>query len=261
MLILAAVLAGCSKPSPQKNFVARVNNSYLTENQLDAMIDTGSTSNFYRSEVIRNWINRELLYQQAVKKGILKSDEYKKLTSRSSKEIAVSLLLQKYYEDEKVDYEPKDLEDFYNSNKDEFKRFYDSYYINIISFDNEDNAIQFRSTVLASDWESALNIFKDDSSIVYVKSNALLFAYEIHPVAVERVVTSLSPGEVSIVIVDQSGRYTVVNEIQKYSKDTVPPFEVVRPLVEGRFVEYKKENLIQSYIKDLYSNNDIEVRN
>jgi hypothetical protein len=89
----------------------------------------------------------------------------------------------------------------------------------------------------------------------------LLYAFEIHPIALERIVTSLNPGEVSIVIKDEPGRFTVVNEIQKYNKGTTPPFEVIKTLVEGRFVEFKKENLIQSYIKDLYSNNDIEVRN
>jgi hypothetical protein len=229
--------------------------------QLADMIDTASTNNFYRSEIIRNWINNELLYQEAVKKGILQDEKFKKLINKSTKELAASLLLQKYYQDAKVSYEPKDVEDYYNQNKEEFIRFYDSYFVNIISFNNEDKAIQFRSTVLESDWERALNIFKDDSSLVYEKTKVLLYAFEIHPIALERIVTSLNPGEVSIVIKDEPGRFTVVNEIQKYNKGTTPPFEVIKTLVEGRFVEFKKENLIQSYIKDLYSNNDIEVRN
>ena len=241
--------------------MAKVNNSYLTKEQLAEMVDTASASNFYRNEIIRNWINNELLYQEAVKKGILKDEEFIKLINKSAKELAASLLLQKYYQDAKISYAPKDVEDFYNQNKDEFIRFYDSYFLNIISFNNEDKAIQFRSTVLESNWEKALNIFKDDPSLLYVKVNVLLYAFEIHPVVLERIVTSLNPGEVSIVIEDEPGKFTVVNEIQKYNKGTIPPFEVIKPLVEGRFIEFKKENLIQNYIKDLYSNNDIEVRN
>jgi hypothetical protein len=52
-----------------------------------------------------------------------------------------------------------------------------------------------------------------------------------------------------------------VYEIQKFDKDSVPPFQLIKPFVEKRFVAKKKEDLMKSYIKELYSNNEIEIRN
>lgn len=255
------MLYGCGKESPRKNYVARVNDTYLTREQLAEMIDTNSAGNFYRSEVIRNWINKELLYQAALKEGILKEDKFRKLLEDSKKELAASMLLQKYYEDEKLNYEPGDVENFYNSHKNDFVRFYDSYYLNEIVFSDEDKAIQFRSTLMESDWDKALNIFKNDSSIVKIRTRGIYYNYEIHPVTIFRIVSGLYPGEISTVINDEPGMFTVVQEIDKYEKGAIPPFDVIKDQVKDRFIAKKKEDLIANYIKDLYSNNEIEVRN
>ena len=260
-IIFFSALYGCGKQSPQKNFVARVNNTYLTREQLAKMIDTNTASNFYRNEVIRNWINSELLYQTAKEKGILKGEEYKSLIDKAQKELAASLLVQEYYGHEKTGYDNKELEDYYNQHQNEFKRFYDSYFINMINFTNEDRAIQFRNTVLESDWEKAVNVFKGDSSVFSINSRELYYDFEIHPVSLFRIVASLNPGEISIVISNEPGHYIIVQEIQKYNAGSIPPFDVIKSQVELRFAADRKSNLTRNYIKELYSKNDIEVRN
>jgi hypothetical protein len=226
------------------------------------MIDTNYASNFYRNEVIRNWINKEVMYQEAVKKGILKESEFNRLIENSKRELAASMLMQKYYEDEEVTYEPEELEEYYNGHKEEFKRFYDTYLINRADFNDEDKAVRFRSMVQESNWDKALNALKSDRSIINIGANELLYDHEIHPAPLLRIVSGLNPGEVSIVIYIQSEKsYSVVYEIQKFDKDSVPPFQLIKPFVEKRFVAKKKEDLMKSYIKELYSNNEIEIRN
>ena len=261
LIIVTAVVSGCGKQAPKKNFVARVNDAYLTQEQLAKMIDTNSASHFYRSEVIRNWINRELLYQAAKSEGIMKEKEYKNLIAQAEKELAASLLVQKYYNSEKTNYDPKDLTEFYRAHMNEFKRFYDSYLINMINFTDEDKAIQFRSTVLESDWDKAVNIFKGDTSVYSMSNKKLYYDYEIHPASLSRIVASLNPGEISIVISNEPGHFIVVREIQKYESGTIPPFDVVKPQVAIRFEADRKNMLIRKYINELYSKNDIEVRN
>ena len=110
------------------------------------------------------------------------------------------MLMQKYYEDEKVSYEPEELEEYYNRHQEEFKRFYDSYLINRAVFNDEDKAVRFRAMVQESNWEKALNVFKSDPSIISTGTNELLYDYEIHPAPLLRIVSGLNPGEVSIVI-------------------------------------------------------------
>ncbi len=261
VFIAAAVLSGCGKESTKKNFVARVNDTYLSKEELASLIDTAYAGKFYKNEVVRNWINKELLYQEAQKKGILKDEEFNRLLNYAKLELAAALLVKRQYEEEKVNYEPNDLEDFYNKNKNEFARFYDSYFIDLIEFKDEDRAVQFRTTVLESDWEKALNVFKGDSSISKVRTGQLLYDYEIHPVTLLRIVQDLNPGEISIIINNGPDQYLVVQLIQKYGKDSVPPFDVIKQQVEERFLAQRKEEFVRNYLKELYSNNDIEVRN
>ena len=253
---------GCGRENRRPDFVARVNNSYLTKEDLSKMVDTNSTSNFYKNEIIRNWINKEVMYQEALKKGILKESEFNRLIEDSKRELAASMLMQKYYEDEKVTYEPEELEEYYNQHQEEFKRFYDSFLLNRAVFNDEDKAIRFRTMVQESNWEKALNVLKNDSSVINTGTNELLYDYEIHPASLLRIVSGLNPGEVSIVInIESEKSYYVVQEIQKFVKGSIPPFQLIKPFVEKRFIAQKKEDLMKSYIKELYSNNEIEIRN
>ncbi len=225
------------------------------------MIDTNSASNFYKNEIIRSWINREVLYQQAVKQGILKEESFKRIMNESQKELAGSLLLQKYYNDEKSDFDPTAAEGFYNDHKDDFKRFYDSYLINMTIFNNEDKAIKFRNIALESDWDKAVNIFKNDQSIIKEDGNELLYNFQIYPVVLFRVVSEMDPGEISTVIKEGPEQYAVVKLVQKYDEGTVPPYNAVKREVLDEFVAQRKEQLLNDYLRELYSENKIEVRN
>ena len=253
-------MQGCGKEKTKKDFVARVNNAYLTKDELAAMIDTGS-SNYYKSEIIRNWINKELLYQEAEKEGILKDDEFNRLLNDSKKELAAALLVQKYYRDQKINYDPKEAENYFEDHKSDFRLSSDSYLINLIEFSNEDKAVRFRNTVMESDWEKAMNLFRGDTSVISSHPKAMMAEYQIHPASLLRIVTALEPNELSIVINYEPGKYAVVQEIDKYPENSIPPFEAVKDEAGRRFAQQKKEQLIRSYIQDLYSNNDIEVKN
>ena len=262
LFVLAALLiTGCGREKPDTSYVARVNDSYLNEAGLNHLMASEQNRNLYRNEIIRNWINRELLYQQAGKDGILKSGEYKQLLDNAEKELAASLLVKKNIAEGKISFEPKELEDYYAFHKNDFRLFYNMFLLNRIRFNNEDDAIRFRTTVLESDWTKALNVFKGDSSIVSEQENQGIYEYELTPGMLQRIVKELNPQEISIILSDSLNNYFMVQVIDKFNAGTIPPFKVIRPWVEERLFAEKKERLIKEYIKELYSENDIEVKN
>ena len=256
-----SIIGGCSKEKGNKNFIARVNNKYLTQKEFDSFASSEGEKNFYREEIIRNWIKQEVLYQEAEKKGVLKDDNFNDLLQNEKRELAVSFLIRKYYDSDKPKYEQKDIEDYYNKHQNEFQLFYDAYYINLIDFNNEDDAVKFRSLLMESDWNKALNVFKNDSSVLNVKTAVLLNESQIYPVALLRIVTDLNPMEVSIVLNYLPGHYAVVQELQSFTKGTILPFDVSKNEAEKRLVSQLKDDNLKSYIKDLYSNNNIEIKN
>ncbi len=260
ILFTAAFLTGCGKESNKKEYLARVNDSYLTRDDLNAIIDSGSGKNFYKSEIVRDWINKELLYQEAKSSGILDDNSFQKLKNKSDKELAVTFLVNKIFNEEKIKIEPSEVKDYYEKNKDNFKLFYNAFLINLVRFNDEDNAIEFRNNAFEKGWERADEKFKNDTSLVDNEVSHLVYEYEIQPAALVRVVRELLPDEISIVVNDSAGNYYLVQLLQKYEKGSIPPFDLVNKLVRDRYIALKKEQFITNYIKELYSKNDIEVR-
>jgi len=261
MLIAASILAGCGKEEPKTEYVARVNDAYLTKEDLASLIDTNMVNTLHKSEVIRNWINREILFQKAKNEGILKKDDYKRLVQNSGKELAGVLLLDSYISSVKINFEQRDLINYFNENSNDFKLADNSYLLNIIHFSNEDRAVEFRSLVLDSDWQKAMNIFYEDSAIINNENEVLLKEHDVSSIKVLRVVKRLHPLEISIVISEREGYYTVVQVLKKYLMGSVPSYNVIKQEVEKRYLAEKRKELLENYIKELYSENEIEVIN
>ena len=254
----AAFFTGCGKETPQRDFVAKVNNTYLSKEDLQTIIDSVPGSNQFRSEIIRNWINRECLYQQAIKEGILKSNEYQKIIENSKKELASALMLKKFYEDKETSVDDKSLETYFVSHNDFFRLNNEAYLLNRINFTNEDKAIQFRTTVNESNWNKASNVFKKDASKIIL--NGLFDEFEIHPAELLRIVEELDPKEISIVVNTGDNYYSVVQLIEKYQKGTIPPLNIIKDKVSAMYISNKKEIQFSEYLEKLYSQNDIEIK-
>jgi hypothetical protein len=74
-------------------------------------------------------------------------------------------------------------------------------------------------------------------------------------------VSELYPDEISIVINADTSRYLIIQVVDKYSGGTILPFNLIKEKVEKRFILKEKRKFINEYIKRLYANNDIEVKN
>ncbi len=258
-LFAASFLSGCSNKKEQKNFVAKVNNVYLTGDQLEGMIQAGNHKH-YKSEIIRSWVIHELLFQQAKKEGILNEISYKRIIENSKKELAGALLVQKVFDKQKIPYVNRDIEDYYSLHKNEFELSYKSYLINRIDFNNENNAVQFRNIVLENDWVKALDVFVGDTSIIQSSAKKLLYDYELSPPELYKVIKELNPGDISIVLHYRRNDFTIVQLLKEFDKGTIPSLNLIRERVVKRFIADKKNILLKNYIDNLYSKYDIEVK-
>lgn len=256
LIITAALLTGCGKKKSDDDFAARVNDVYLSSEELDLIENDAQ-----KEEFVRNWINNELLYNEAIKKGIFSSEEFISALEKSRKEIAKAFLLKDILSSEKFKFEQKEVEEYFNKNKKDFLLNGDAYVINSISFNTEEKAILFRSTAIESDWNKALNIFRNDSTLKEEASSLLKYEYEIHPSIVLRMVKQLIPGEISIVLQIDSSLFKVVQLVQNFRSGEIPPYSAIKSLVELRFLSLKREEFLNNLLNELYSQNEIEIKN
>lgn len=250
----------CSKEQKKADYLARVNDSYLTREEFASLVDTTNLSPIDKKQIIKDWIFRELLYQKAKDEDITELDEYKRVLKTSSKELAAAMLLNDYISSEEIKFSDEDLQEYYEKNKNYFQLNVNSYLINKISFDSEDKAIKFRSLALESDWTKASNFFSSDTSILSKTDAELVPENNMYPYQLMKIAKDLYPQEISIVIAENGEYYSVVQMLGKYEKGTVPNFEIIKYKVEKRFFAEKKKQLIDEYLKELYSHNDIEIK-
>lgn len=262
ILILLGILAfeSCSNERKKDDFVARVNESYLTREVFASLADTAKLNSLQKEQLIKNWIYQEVLFQSAVKEGITKRDDYLSIIKKSSHELSATMLINDYLARETIKYSDDDIINYFKSNDKNFRLNSNLYLINKVTFNSEDIAIRFRLLVLDSDWRKAVSVFVNDSSMVENIVSDIVEENNIYPAQLSRIIKDFYPEEISIVIPAKPGYYSVVQLLSKLDKQSIPPFEIIKSKVEKRFLAEKKKLLVEKYLKDLYSQNEIEIK-
>ncbi|MBK9098442.1 MAG: hypothetical protein IPM14_10090 [bacterium] len=260
LLLVSLFLFSCSKPEKPDSYIARVNDTYLLESELYEMADSQFVSEKFRSAFIKNWVRQEILFQEAVKQGITDSKEFKRAIENSRRQLAASLLLENFSASSQLNVSQAELENYYKENQSSFRLPFNSYFLNRITFSDRESAVMFRTEVIVNGWQTAVENFKDLPQLVSVTSESLIPEQDIYPGRLIRVLEGLYPLEISIVIPDDNGYYTVVQLLEKYSAQSVPPYIAVKNEVERRYKSALTELALENYIDDLYSLSEIEIK-
>jgi PPIC-type PPIASE domain len=255
------IFGACSQPEKPEAYIARVNNSYLTEVEFSELADSQFVSEKSRALLIKNWVRQEILFQEAIKQGITESKEFKRTVENSKRQLAASLVLQSFGTSSQLVVTNEELKNYYKENQTSFRIPFNTYFINRINFSNREAAVMFRTELMMNGWTEALDKFSKDLSLVNFESEVLISEQDIYPIRLLRLLEGLYPLEISIVIPDERGYYTVVQLLDKYSAQTIPPFEAVKIEVERRYKAALTELALENYINDLYSLNEIEINN
>jgi len=261
LLVSIAVLAASCKPKEEpKGYTARVDKDYLLDRALDSVLTTERYRNYFKEEYINKWIHDRILYNEAVKRGILESDEYKKLVSDIKEEAAIALYLKKLNEGMDLSYNEDDLKNFYRDNSDEFRCGDDAFVYNEIKFVSYDKAVQFRQTLLESGWDHTMKVFSGDATIRTFASKKFGFANQIQPNEIYKIIVNMQENDVSILTETEPGVFAIVQLVKSYPKDSVPDFEYISDLVKDRLLMQKRKILTDESIQSLYSKYDIEIK-
>jgi len=256
ILILASA---CSKKEKSNSIVAKVNDSILTEDDLNVALSQERNSGKYREEYIQNWIEKEVLSQQASKKGIQDDAQFKFIADQNKKELTVAMFINKILDENNIEITDDEIKSYFESNKEDFRLTDNAYLLNRIYFNNFDKAVQFRNNVLNTDWNRALNVFNSEQSLVESSLQKLYFQYQIQPITLLRIVNNLEDSETSIILETEPMKYAIVQLISKYDNNSIPPIEVIKERVKERLTIIKKKEFLKNYIDKLIAEHNTEV--
>ena len=255
----ALTQVGCSKEEKPAKYIAKVNKSVLTEDDVKSALSEERNKGIYREEYINNWIQTEILFQEAADEGLLNGKEYKSLLDRTKKELGSVLFIRKIVEENKIEPTDDEIKKYYDNNKDDFKLADEAYKINEVQFNDYNKAVEFRNSLLETEWNRALNQYRNNQSIVELKSQNLLLKYQIQPAALFRIITSLDVNEVSVVLETEPMKFTVVQLLERYGKDFVPPLDIVKSEAKERLLIVKRNQFVKEYINKLIADHNLEI--
>ncbi|MBE2278933.1 MAG: hypothetical protein IAE91_00950 [Ignavibacteriaceae bacterium] len=261
LFLFAVSIAGCGKEENKGEFLARVNDNYLYESDLNSLIDTAKLTPAVRDELVLKWIRNELLYNSAIAGGIESDPKYLELLEKSKKEIAIALWIQKLYERKPFEVSNKDLMEYYKTHQSSFRLNQTAYLISSVSFSDYNAAITFRNSINNVSWDAAIKTANENKWVVNLTENELNYEFNISGSKLLENVRLLYPGETSFIINVGENYFTVAHLHSKYLPTEIPPFQLIVSKVEETYLNSKRQELFEDYLKSLYSENNFEINN
>ena len=260
IVLLFLFLLSCEEKKQPQEYVAKVGNTILTEEGLENYLSENKNSKKFKNEFVRQWIDEELLYLEAEKTEFTKAKNYLSLLETAKKQIAGSLLLENYFDDNYSKPSDNTLSLFYDKIKESLTLTDNGFVLNMIDFNNEQSALDFRNLAVQVGWTNAKGIFENDTAVVSKFNNSFLYGYRLSPLELARTVKALDPGEISLVVQKEPSLFTVVQLVKTVNKNTVPDFYLVKDDVEEIYYFEKRKELFEKYMDKLYSKYNVELK-
>ncbi len=255
-------LQSCVKETEENvDYIARVDDKYLSASDLDREMDSLRSSSKFREEYIREWIDRELLFSLAVEEGILESEDFLDVKKVSEKELAISFLMKKKGSNLYNKISDNSLRNFYNVSAEFSNLQNDLYIINHISFNDPYSAEKFRKNLIDSDtnWISTVKEF-DASAISDYSLNAQFLEYQLEPKYIPRRLQRMTEKEISSVFEKEPNVFSIVQLVDRFKKGSRIPFEYIKDDIANLYMASKQKELLNSLLDSLYKEFDIEIK-
>lgn len=128
-VIIAAILigllaAGCASEEEAERYVARVGDRYLMQEDVDRQLSSlpsPQDSAVARQQIIEQWVTNELLYQEAIRRGMQDDDDVQRLLEESERNVLVNALVAEMYEENDVTPAPGEMQSYYERHKEQLR--------------------------------------------------------------------------------------------------------------------------------------------
>jgi hypothetical protein len=258
-LLLLVVFIGCKKHEPGHVPLARLDDQTLTLDEVRAQVDSAQgVSQTQVQHFIQNWLREELLYQEAVKRGLDRTEEINSQLEKAKRELAINALLeQTVYAQGTNEPAVQEIHTYYESHKTEFTLQSDVALLSLVLFKNRDAATEFRNAVIKKhNWDSVFATHKS-SMIAHTDSQYYTQTTQMPP-ELWRVAANAAAREPSFPVNTKNGYYVII--VWKFSKqgDTADE-RTCEAEIRSRLVIEKRRQSYQALVAELRAKHNIQV--
>lgn len=119
---IPALATGCRSEQPSGEYVARVGDRTLTRDDLSRSLADRPTvldSTEAASQIVERWVTNELLFQEALDRGLQDESEIRRLLAENERSVLISALVNRVYEEEMSEPDETSIRSYYESNRDQ----------------------------------------------------------------------------------------------------------------------------------------------
>jgi len=265
LIILCALFCagGCVKRPATGPYVARVGSAELTREDLIAAGDSLTLTRGQSRAFVDEWVVSELLYQEAQRRGVVESDNFKRQVESARKQLAIDALLEKeLYASDVVDDET--VAAFFRSHASSFLVREDVIRASYALFADRDAANLFRSTLLrGTAWDDAVRQTRADSLarryLLTVARNQYFTQATLFPEELWKLAHTLARDEVSFAVRTGAGFYVLIVHAVRRAGDP-PDFEFVKHDVRDRLLIEHRRARYEKLVGDLRSHASVDIQ-
>lgn len=257
---LFVVVSGCNDHESNVRFVARVGSALLTEEDIALSLTNQAAfldSSDAVSQIVEQWITNELLYQEALERGLISDPEVERLLKDNERSVLISTLVDRMTTAD-IGSGPDDdaIRTYYEKNREKLAL--------------REPYVQIRHLVLSSPdsaevlWKLVSEMATDALGTAQFKALALNYSREgplpdaYYPQSqlfagmpgVVEAISRLSPGE-TLPVIPHAGRYHIVQLIDKIDAGSIPAMEMIINNLRDRVTIQMRKQLYARQVQRL----------
>ncbi len=260
--ILATVLTACSEPEAECDFVARVGEACLSENDLVAALSSvppGLDSTHAARQVVERWITDELLSQEALRRNLEEDPEVKRRMEENERSVLISTLVDRLY-DEVEPANEREIESYFERNIENLRLrepFLRIRYLNTSDSLTSIVAVSVLDSIGGSTnpdsvWLTAISDLSDDPETATVLSTSYFPESRLfrNIPYLRDAVAPLAAGQSGIVLTED-GFFHVIQLVDRVDAGTIPNLEWIIQDIQNRLLIDKRKQMYADQVQRL----------
>jgi hypothetical protein len=256
---------GCQQKSSTNAALARLDNRTLTAEDIHVRFDSSQgMTEAQLQQYVQRWLKDELLYREAVARGFGNSQAINDRLEDARRQLVINEFLDKtVYNDKSASSTPEEVQNYYDTHKNEFVLRNDVALLSYIVFSDRDAANKFRNTVLrGTSWYDALHQWLSDprqNTKILTKGDSLYHTQaSLLPADLWRVASSANLREPSFPISTTEGYYVLI--VWQYGKQGQPAdIRLVDGEIRSRLAIERRSHLYDSLVENLRAKHSVEI--
>jgi peptidyl-prolyl cis-trans isomerase C len=261
IFVALTILSGCGSSSKDKStVVAKVGVAELTVQDILKNIPQDpalKVSGVQIEQYVQRWIDSEVIYQEAIRSGIMNSPEMRKRIEELKRDAIISAYLDEMVEN-KATVTPDEIHQFYEENKESFVREDNQYHIMVILTDSYRTANELRRRIING--EDFADVARNHSLDASKESGGDLGWVTLDQVspALAKTIPSLSLKRISMPINTEVG-YEIVQMLDSRKKGELKTLDEVKDVITMRLLTLKKERRYNDLVSNLTENSEVRT--